>query len=88
MAEVRIYTTRTCPYCFAVKRLFTKKGVAFQEIDVTGDSATRAWLRQATGQHTVPQVFIDDRPYGGFTDVDALERRGVLDRVLRGEHED
>ncbi len=82
MAEGRIYTTRTCPYCVAVKELFARKGVRFEEIDVTGDSATRTWLRQATGRHTVPQVFIDERPYGGFTDVAALERRGELDRIL------
>ncbi len=85
MADVRIYTTRTCPFCFAVKALFDRKGVTYDEVDVSGDSARRAWLREATGQHTVPQVFIDERSYGGFTDVDALDRQGELDRILAGE---
>ena len=66
------------------KRLLTGKGVEFEEIDVTGDNSTRSWLRQATGQHTVPQVFIDDKPYGGFTDIAALDRAGELDGLLAG----
>lgn len=82
MARVRIYTTRTCGYCFAAKHLLDQKGVAYEEIDVTGDPAQRAWLREITGRGTVPQVFIDDRAYGGFTDLAALDRRGELDRLL------
>ena len=37
MIRVEIYTTRYCPYCIAAKRLLTRKGVAFTEIDVSGD---------------------------------------------------
>lgn len=82
MAPVRIYTTRVCPFCYAAKELLEAKGIAYEEIDVTGDAETRAWLRQATGQRTVPQVFIGERACGGFTDVRALDRRGELDRLL------
>ena len=82
MAHVKIYTTRICPYCVAAKALFQAKGVAYEEIDVSGDPTTRAWLREVTGQRTVPQIFIDERPYGGFTDVAALDRRGELDPLL------
>jgi glutaredoxin 3 len=86
VATVRIYTTRVCPYCVAVKALFQRKKVAFEEIDVTGDDAARAWLRETTGQRTVPQVMIDGRSYGGFTDVAELDREGTLDRILAGQH--
>ena len=82
MAEVRIYTTPWCGYCHAAKALLDGKGVRYEEIDVQGDPEKRAWLRQATGQHTVPQVFIDGRSYGGFTDIEALDRRGELDPLL------
>lgn len=66
------------------KRLLGGKGVEFEEIDVTGDHATRRWLGEATGQNTVPQVFIDDKPYGGFTDILALDQQGQLDPLLQG----
>jgi glutaredoxin 3 len=83
-AEVVIYTTKVCPYCHAAKRLFAAKGVPFREVHVTGDDAKRAWLLDVTGQRTVPQIFIGGRPYGGFSDVSALDARGQLDPLLAG----
>jgi glutaredoxin 3 len=84
MSEVLVYTTPSCPYCVMAKRLLTQKGVAFQEIDVAHDDAKRRWLSETTGQRTVPQIFIDGKPYGGFTDIAALDRQGRLDPLLAG----
>ncbi|MEO0325525.1 MAG: glutaredoxin domain-containing protein [Myxococcota bacterium] len=83
-AEVLLYTTPWCPYCVAARRLFDEKGVAYRDIDVSGDAEARAWLREKTGQRKVPQVFIAGTPHGGFTDVERLDRRGELDVLLRG----
>ncbi len=83
MAEVVIYTTQVCPDCNSAKALFRKTGVAYSEIDVSRDDAKRRWLVEATGQRTVPQIFIDGKSYGGFSDVSALDQRGGLDPVLR-----
>lgn len=82
MAEVKIYTTRYCGYCRAALALLDRKGVDYENIDVGGDHDTRIWLREATGRHTVPQVFIDGEPFGGFTDISALDERGELDMLL------
>jgi glutaredoxin 3 len=82
MVRVRIYTTHTCPYCFAAKQLFEEKGIEYEEVDVTTNAQARSWLREVTGRSTVPQVFIDGRSYGGFTDVARLDRRGELDPLL------
>jgi glutaredoxin 3 len=82
MTEVLLYTTPSCPYCVMAKRLLTQKGVAFREIDVANDGEKRRWLVEATGQRTVPQVFIAGKPYGGFTDIAALDRAGKLDPLL------
>ena len=86
MAEVTIYTTSYCSYCHAAKALLSKKKVAFTEIDVTGDGAARAELVvRAGGRRTVPQVFIDGTPVGGYDDIAELDRTGRLDTMLRGE---
>lgn len=85
MAKVQIYSKQQCPYCVRAKGLLTKKGVSFEEIDVETDEATRNWLVETTGQRTVPQVFVDGRPLGGFSDIDALDKAGKLDPILRGE---
>jgi glutaredoxin 3 len=83
-AEVKIYTRAWCPYCFAAERLLKSKGVAFENIDCTGDQPKRAWLAEVTGRTTVPQIFIDGRPIGGYDDMSELDRRGELDKLLAG----
>lgn len=82
MKSVKVYTTDWCPYCDRAKALLRSKGVPFEEIDVEGDDAKRAWLVQTTGQRTVPQIFIGDEPVGGYTELAALDRRGELDARL------
>ena len=84
-SEVRIYTTNYCGYCHAAKALLTSRGVAFQEIDCSNDSATRKWLIEQTGQRTVPQIFIAGVPVGGFSELSGLDRAGKLRSILAGE---
>ncbi len=81
-AEVLVYVTSWCPYCVAAKRLLKKKDAAFTEIDVDGRDELRSWLLSASGQRTVPQIFVNGRSLGGFTDIDALDRAGKLDPLL------
>lgn len=66
---VKIFTTNYCPYCRAAKDFLKSKGVPFEEIDVTGDDAMRQKLVDRTGQETVPQIFSDDNPIGGYEDL-------------------
>jgi len=79
---VRIYTTRSCPYCVRAKRLLERKKVPYQEIDVSWDDAEREKLIRSTGRRTVPQIFIGERHVGGSDDLHALEERGELDGLL------
>lgn len=80
---VEIYTTPTCPYCHAAKRLLTKKGVAFTEIDVSRDPTLRSKMTaRAGGSHTVPQIFIGGTHVGGCDDIHALDHAGKLDPML------
>jgi glutaredoxin 3 len=82
MIDVRVYTTRICPFCVAAKRLLAARGVAYEEVDVTGDDDRRAWLVETTGRRTVPQIFIAGDPIGGFDDLSALDRSGRLAEML------
>jgi glutaredoxin 3 len=85
MARIRLYTKSRCPFCVRAKALLGKKGVAYEEIDAEGDASLRGWLVEKTGQMTLPQIFVDERSLGGFTDIDALDHQGELDAILRGE---
>jgi glutaredoxin 3 len=81
-ARVEFYGTRTCGFCHAAERLLTEKGITYRREDVTGDPARRRWLFEASGRRTVPQIFINGRPIGGYTDLAALESTGRLDEML------
>ena len=82
MANVVIYTTSLCPFCFRAKRLLEKKGARFEEISVDGDPDERAAMQERSGRHTVPQIFIGDRHVGGFDDLAELDMDGELDELL------
>jgi glutaredoxin 3 len=83
-ADVHIYTTRFCGYCVAAKRLLGARGVAYEEIDVSGDDSRREWLSQTTGQRTVPQIFIRGESIGGYRELAALDGSGALRALLSG----
>jgi glutaredoxin 3 len=83
MKPVEIYTTPTCPYCQAAKRLLARKGVTYSEIDVSGDPTLRAAMTErASGRRTVPQIFVGEVHVGGCDDLHALEDAGKLDPLL------
>ena len=83
MKPVKIYTTTYCGFCVRAKDLLKRKGVDFQELDVTGDDAMRAKLVEMSGgQRTVPQIFIGDTHVGGYTDLARLDSEGRLDPML------
>jgi glutaredoxin 3 len=81
-AEVTIYVTDYCGFCTRAKRLLNEKRARLTEINVEGREDLRSWLRQISGQRTVPQVFINGRSVGGFTDIASLDDAGELDPLL------
>jgi glutaredoxin 3 len=83
MKTVEIYTTPTCPYCTAAKRLLANKGVRFTEIDVSRDPSLReAMTHRAGGRRTVPQIFVGAQHVGGCDDLYGLDDAGKLDPLL------
>jgi glutaredoxin 3 len=83
MAQVIIYTTNWCPYCNAAKALLRSKSIQFEEIDVTDDPKKRMEMERLSRRRTVPQIFIDGRPIGGYDDARMLDALGQLDKLLR-----
>ena len=83
MAEVVIYTRNFCYYSDAARDLLTRKGVAFKEINATGNRELRSeMIERANGGSTFPQVFIGATHVGGCDDLYALEEAGKLDALL------
>lgn len=82
MQAVTLYTTGHCPYCVNAKTLLTRKGVTYEEIDVSSSPQRLAEMLQRSNRRSVPQIFIGERHVGGFDDLAALERGGKLDALL------
>ena len=83
MASIEIYTSPTCGYCHAAKRLLNEKGASFSEVDVVRHPDKRPeMVQRANGGRTVPQIFIDGRHVGGCDDLYALDAAGKLDPLL------
>ena len=83
MAKIEVFTKFFCPYCTRAKALLDRKGVEYQEIDLTTDRAGfDAMVTRTGGARTVPQIFIDGQHVGGSDDLAALDARGGLDPML------
>ena len=82
MARIQIYTTRWCGYCSRAKSLLDGKGIDYEEIALDDDPKFRQRVFDLTGGWTVPQVLIDGRPIGGYTELWRLDRSGALDETL------
>ncbi|BDW82695.1 hypothetical protein MACH24_21330 [Erythrobacter sp. Dej080120_24] len=82
---IDIYTKFACPFCVRAKHLLQKKGVEFNEYDITlGGPKREEMLARAPQARTVPQIFIGDTHVGGSDDLAALEEAGELDALLAG----
>ena len=83
MTKVEIYTTGTCPYSIAAKKLLEKKGVSFSEFRIENDPDRAAEAKQRSGgRETVPQIFIDNEHIGGHHELSTMDQEGELDRRL------
>ena len=81
MPRIRMYSTTWCGYCIRAKALLERRGLAYEEIVMDDDPAFRQKLLEMTGRWTVPQIFIDEVPIGGYTELWTLEREGGLDEL-------
>jgi glutaredoxin 3 len=82
MPRILVYSTRWCGYCVRAKALLESRGIEYEEISLDSDPAFRRRLFDLTGGWTVPQILIDGRPIGGYTELWRLDREGRLEDEL------
>jgi glutaredoxin 3 len=81
MPRIQMYTTRWCGYCIRAKTLLQDRGLEFEEISLDDDPGFRQRLLELTGSWTVPQILVDGRPIGGYTELWQLDRDGELTKL-------
>ena len=81
--KVVMYATSWCPYCARARQLLERKGVELEEIDIEAVPGARTEMMARSGRRTVPQIFIGETHVGGCDDLQDLEARGGLDKLLQ-----
>ena len=66
MANVKIYSTPTCPWCKKVKEYLSSKSIDFEDVDVASDEGARNEMVEKSGQMGVPVLDIDGKIIVGF----------------------
>lgn len=64
-----VWSKYNCPFCDQAKALLTHKGIEFEEHKI-GDGYSKEDLLEAVpAARSVPQIFLDDKLIGGFTEL-------------------
>ena len=77
--QIKMYTKGYCSFCYAAKNLLAKRGLEFEEISLSKNPLVEQEMRELTGGRTVPQIVIDGRPIGGYTELVEMDMDGELE---------
>ena len=83
--QITVYSTSNCPYCVAAKKLLSREGYAYSEIDVSTPELRTMLVKKSQGRKTVPQIFIGALHVGGFDDLQTLYKKGDLADIMNDE---
>ena len=83
--EVTLYTTPGCADCAAVKRYLERKGVAFQERDVSQNEAWVDEMKQVSGVRIAPVTVVGDKAFYGTFE---KQKTGLEQALVQLETED
>ena len=64
-----IFRKYRCSYCDRAKSLIEKKGFEYESINIEEDNNIDLLLEKNKYARTMPQIFINDKLIGGYTDL-------------------
>ncbi len=80
--NIELYTVDYCPYCKKALSFLNEKGVEYKNHDITeNEDEMRKELGEKydiKGYVTVPQIIVDGKNIGGYTDMINLYSTGAL----------
>lgn len=83
MARIKIYSTARCPICDKTKTLLNKWNIPFDVAMVDSDhGALREMSELTDGARNVPQISIDGKWIGGFSELTMLHMDDELDEFV------
>jgi glutaredoxin len=67
--KATVWSKDACPFCVQAKALLESKGINFEERNVSKDWTREQLLAAVPNARTLPQIFLDDKLIGGFTEL-------------------
>lgn len=64
-----VWSTTTCSFCKQAKALLDKHNIPYEERLIGSDWTKEQLLQEVPNARTVPQIFIDEKYVGGYTDL-------------------
>ena len=83
-APVTVFSTTTCGWCRRAEELLSRHGIPFETVDVTSNREARAALAERANWRTVPVIFVEGRPIGGYRELADLVNTGALKHLVKG----
>lgn len=77
-SRVVLFSTSSCAFCGPARSLLVKRGVRFEEVDLSEHPELQTELAELTGRDSFPQVVVDGEPVGGLNELRAADRDGRL----------
>jgi glutaredoxin len=69
MTRAVVWSKDSCPFCVQAKGLLKQKGIEFEERNINKDWTKEQLLEAVPNARTLPQIFLDDKLVGGFTEL-------------------
>jgi glutaredoxin 3 len=69
MTKAVVWSKDSCPFCVQAKALLKQKGIEFEERNINTDWTREQLLEAVPNARTLPQIFLDDKLVGGFTEL-------------------
>jgi len=83
MPRVTVYSTASCLICVKAKTMLGKWNIEYSEVCIdSNDNALEAFRDATQGARSVPQILIDGKLIGGFSELTELHMDGELDQLM------
>ena len=64
-----VWSKNQCPFCLQAKSLLSSKGIEFEDRNINDNWTKEQLLEAVPNARTLPQIFLDDKLIGGFTEL-------------------
>ncbi|KAF8398767.1 hypothetical protein HHK36_014625 [Tetracentron sinense] len=81
--RISFFSRSNCRDCSAVRLFFREKGLKFVEINIDVFPLREKELIERTGSSSVPQIFFNEKLFGGLVALNSLRNSGQFEKRLK-----